>query len=172
MGAYSKYVNESADSAAGAAVRHYHKARRSSPLSHNTLLHSFRSFVRMDEMWWPRGEDDGSLLSQMTEDAAEAGAAVRHYHTTHRFILFEALSEWMKCGGLKIWGEGSVQVVHDRAPISQRAPQFAIITKLTPGQYQDAPHAPATSTNTYPQHQKDRESYHATRCHGKNEASS
>ena len=34
----------------------------------------------MDEMWWRRGEDDGSLLSQMTEDAAKAGAAVRHYH--------------------------------------------------------------------------------------------
>ena len=81
MGAYSKYVNESADSA---AVRHYHPCRN--------------CFVRMDEMWWRQGEDDGSLLSQMTKDAAEAGAAVRHYHTTHCFILFEALSEWMKCG--------------------------------------------------------------------------
>ncbi|MBO7182912.1 MAG: hypothetical protein J6V49_02125, partial [Bacteroidales bacterium] len=86
----------------------------------------------MDEMWRSRGEDDGSLLLQMTEDAAEAGVTVRQYHTTHCFIFFvEALSEWMKCGGLKIWGEGSVQVVHDRAPISQRASQFAIITKLT-----------------------------------------
>ncbi|MBO5836035.1 MAG: hypothetical protein J6R12_08350 [Bacteroidales bacterium] len=70
MGAYSKYMNESADSAAGAAVRHYHP--------------NSNCFVRMDEMWWQRGEDDGSLLSQMTEDAAEASAAVRHYHKARR----------------------------------------------------------------------------------------
>ena len=31
----------------------------------------------MDEMWWRQGEDDVSLRSQMTKDAAEAGAAVR-----------------------------------------------------------------------------------------------
>ena len=41
----------------------------------------------MDEMWRPRGEDDGSLLSQMTEDAAEAGAAVRHYHKAYANTL-------------------------------------------------------------------------------------
>ena len=56
--------------------------RRSSPLSQQT-----NGFVRMDEMWWPRGEDDGSLLSQMTKDAAEAGAAVRHYHKAERMSI-------------------------------------------------------------------------------------
>ena len=40
----------------------------------------------MDEMWWPQGEDDGSLLSQMTKDAAEAGAAVRHSHKALEFF--------------------------------------------------------------------------------------
>ena len=81
--------------------------RRSSPENQQT-----NGFVRMDEMWWPRGEDDGSLLSQMTKDAAEAGAAVRHYHNRPT-----ALSEWMKCGGRKRRGEGSLlsQMTKDAA---------------------------------------------------------
>ena len=42
----------------------------------------------MDEMWWRQGEDDGSLLSQMTKDAAAAGAAVRHSHKARRSSPF------------------------------------------------------------------------------------
>ncbi|MBO7183431.1 MAG: hypothetical protein J6V49_04800, partial [Bacteroidales bacterium] len=51
----------------------------------------------MDEMWWQRGEDDGSLLSQMTEDAAEAGAAVRHYHpSSNCFVRMDEM--WWQRG--------------------------------------------------------------------------
>ena len=62
----------------------------------------------MDEMWWPRGEDDGSVLKYVTEDEPKrAPQQIAH-------SLKIKNGEAPGCGGDKLESEGSLLEVNDR----------------------------------------------------------